>query len=154
MQCGIAPFLYIGNGLAQIRKTFDAVTREGLAGLLVEIVGVGAPEEAERLCQLWQGRAAVLHGWEGGGDTLQNRLVHRLAFGFLEPRLQERQKARIVASADEVRIDVVQLGKVQPGRRAIDRLDREDLRRRFEREDFFVAMAPAKSEEIGIQRLR
>ena len=51
-----------------------------------------------------------------------------------------------------MRIDVIELGKVKPRGRAVDRLDGEDLCRFIEREDLLVAVAPAETEEVGVKR--
>ena len=47
-------------------------------------------------------------------------------------------------------VDLTQLFKVQPGGRLVDTLDIEKCRRFGFGEDFLVAMAPAKAQQVGL----
>src|SRR5271165_6606723 len=70
---------------------------------------------------------------------------------LLEPFCNEGNKARVISEADVMPIQAVELGEVEPGRGAADRVEVEPVDRLLGRDDLVVSVAPTKPQEIVTQ---
>ena len=114
VQCGIAPFRNIGNNLANVCEPCKLVARQSLPRILAQIVGICRPEKAKGFSKLGKGRAAILHCRKGRFDARGLVGGERAACCLVQPGPQERHQPVRVAGADEMRVDVIELGKIKP----------------------------------------